>query len=97
MSLNEQVALMETANAALKSEADSMRSKLLLANAEIDRLTADNESLATKLNTYITATARMQTLIDSAGVLLIEGKKTGNALQGTPVPQNTLSNDKGEK
>lgn len=93
MSLSEAVALNETALAALKSEAESLRNKLLLSNAEVDRLTADNEALQRKLDIFLRETSRMQTLLDSAGVLLIEGRKTAQALQGTLVPANQLSKD----
>lgn len=89
-SLTEQVALNETALATLKSENESLKGKLALSTAEVNRLAADNDSLGAKLQTFIEGTSRMQTLLDSAGVLLIEGRKTGNALQGIPVPENRL-------
>lgn len=89
-SLTEQVALNETALATLKSENESLKGRLALSNAEVNRLAVDNDSLRSQLTTYIEGTSRMQTLLDSAGVLLIEGRKTGNALQGTSPPENRI-------
>lgn len=79
--LSESVALNETALVALKSENESLRTKLAVSNSEVDRLTADQSLMMAKLDNYIRQTAKMQTLIDSAGVLLIEGRKVGQDLQ----------------
>ena len=91
--LSESVALNETALAALKSENESLRSKLAVANSETDRLIADKSLLEAKLDNYIRQTAKMQTLLDSAGVLLIEGRKVGQELQPTMPPANRLSEE----
>lgn len=88
-SIAEQVALNETALAQIKSENESLTSKLALSEAEIDRLKSDNDRLSSILDTYIKSTSRMQTLIDSAGVLLIEGRKTGDSLQSSSPRQTT--------
>lgn len=95
MSLAEQVALAETANDALKSENASLTNKLSLANAEVDRLQADNERLSLRLEHYIQQAAKMQTLISSAGVLLVEGQTVGEGLTAPRPRQSTAMQEQG--